>query len=626
MRTLFVTRPRFYLLSFLVTLCFAGGGFRLWQLHVGKAPYYRQMAMDMRRDNREIKANRGTVIDSRGTKLATTQEVWDIGVDAHEDKAAEEVARADEIAAVLKISPASVRSAFVKEYITAKDENTAQNPDGKGDPKPRRWKKIADGVPEETVRKLEALKLKSVYGAHRFVRDYPQGRLAAHLVGYVNKEGTPAMGIEKAMNFFLDGENGWRESQRDGRKREQVHLRTRSVDPVDGLSVELTIDALIQNICEQELERAAAEFSPESIVAIVTRAATGEILALANWPTFDLRKYSDPAASPLSAQRNRAVTDVYEPGSVFKIVGISAGLNENFITPNSVFRCDSGEDFYNGKRVSLPKEDHPIREQPAPIWKIVQKSSNRGTVVEVLRFCEKFGEQKFYDYACNFGFGNRTGLITGTEQPGIMLQPKNWNRGEKGTITRMPMGHSVSVTAMQMHYAMSAIANDGKLMAPMLVKRIWNRLPDPIDPEGSPYLTFLPQERARPITPKAAEAMRNMLRAVCRKEGTATRAEIPGYDVAGKTGTTQKLIEITDAKGAKKFVYTDRQHIASFSGFFPAGKPQYVITVITDNPQARGVGYGGLYAAPLFANIAKNIIKETGMPPAEPAPFDGKKH
>jgi cell division protein FtsI/penicillin-binding protein 2 len=402
------------------------------------------------------------------------------------------------------------------------------------------------------------------------------------------------------MNSLLEGQKGWIESERDGRHRELTSIRLREVAPVDGSTVVLTINSLIQKTCEEALAAAATRYNPKGAVIIVSEPRTGRILGLANWPTFDLNRFFDPQAAPMDSQRNRAVSDVYEPGSVFKIVSVAGALEERLITPNSVYDCGATSVPYRGRMVSLPADSHAIG--AADIRQIVRESSNRGTVQVGMQYAERFGEDRFFGLIKSFGFGAPTGLITGAEVPGLLIPPKRW---DGLTISRVPMGHSVSVTAMQMHMAMSVVAADGLLMQPQLVLRVE-------DPKTkATVLDYAPRSRGRAITPATAAQLATLLRAVCGKGGTAPIADIPGYEVAGKTGTTQKIVNGR---------YSSAHHVASFAGFFPVGDPKLAITVIIDEPQGEGVGYGGKVSAPIFREVAEKCIRWLDLPPVSTLP------
>jgi cell division protein FtsI/penicillin-binding protein 2 len=576
---------RYRSLAWVVSLCFLAVISRLVWLHWVDAPRLRAEALQARRVLQTKPCRRGEIRDGQDNLLAVSEDVWDIGVDPDSLLKADR-GRAGEVAVALGIPAAKVMQAFA----------TTTRIDSEGEEHDIRWTVLAREVDEAAVKRVKALGIKALRAELKYRRNYPKGQLAAHVLGYVNKEGEPAAGIEKVMNSLLVGQTGWIESERDGRHRELTSNRLREVAPVDGSTVVLTINSLIQKSCEDALAAAAARYNPKGGIIIVSEPRTGRILGLANWPTYDLNRFFDPQAAPMDSQRNRAVSDVYEPGSVFKIVSISGALEERLITPNSMYDCGATSVPYHGRMVSLPADSHPLG--VVDIRHIVRESSNRGTVQVGMLYAERLGEDKFYSLIKSFGFGANTGLITGAEVPGILLSPKRW---DGMTISRVPMGHSVSVTAMQMHFAMSVVAADGLLMQPQLVLRV-------DDPKTKqPILSYAPRSRGRAITPATAAQMATLLRAVCGKGGTAPVADIPGYEVAGKTGTTQKIINGR---------YSSSHHVASFAGFFPVGDPKLAITVIIDEPQGEGVAYGGKVSAPIFRDVAEKCIRWLDIPPA----------
>ncbi|MEI7651468.1 MAG: penicillin-binding protein 2, partial [Verrucomicrobiota bacterium] len=575
---------RYRSLAWVVSFCFLAVFSRLVWLHWIDAPRLRAEAAQARRVLRSQPCRRGEIRDAQDNLLAVSEDVWDIGVDP-DSLVKGENARALEVATALGVPVTKVIQAF----------NTTTRVDSDGEEKDIRWTVLAHEVDEATVKRMKALGIKALRAELKYHRNYPKGQLAAHVLGYVNKEGEPASGIERVMNSLLIGQNGWIESERDGRHRELTSNRLREVAPVDGSTVVLTINSLVQKTCEDALAAAATRYTPKSGIIIVSDPRTGRILGLANWPTFDLNLFFDPKAAPMDSQRNRAVSDIYEPGSVFKIVSISGALEEHLITPNSVFDCGATSVPYRGRMVSMPGDSHPIG--VADIRHIVRESSNRGTVQVGMQYAERLGEEKFYSLIKSFGFGANTGLITGAEVPGLLLPPKRW---DGMTISRVPMGHSVSVTAMQMHFAMSVIAAEGLLMQPQLVLRVE-------DPKTKlTVLNYPPRSRGRAITAATAAETATLLRAVCGKGGTAPIADIPGFEVAGKTGTTQKIINGH---------YSTTHHVASFAGFFPVGDPKLAITVIIDEPHGEGVAYGGKVSAPIFREVAEKCIRWLDIAP-----------
>jgi cell division protein FtsI/penicillin-binding protein 2 len=558
------------LLAWAVSLCFLAVITRLVWLHWVDAPRLRAEALQARRVLQEIPCRRGEIRDAQDNLLAVSEDVWDIGVDPDSLLKGEQE-RALEVATILGLPLPKVRQAF--ETTTRLDEA--------GEEKTIRWAVLAHEVNEATMKRIKALGIKALRADLKYHRNYPKGQLAAHVLGYVNKEGLPASGIESVMNPLLLGQKGWIESERDGRRREITSNRLREVAPVDGSTIVLTINSLIQKTCEDALAVAAARYNPKGGIIIVSEPRTGRILGLANWPTYDLNRFFDAKAAPMDSQRNRAVSDVYEPGSVFKIVSVSGALEERLITPNSVFDCAATS---------------------VPFRAIVRESSNRGTVQVGMQYAERLGEDKFFELIKSFGFGSRTGLITGAEVPGLLIRPKDW---DGLTISRVPMGHSVSVTAMQMHFAMSVVAAEGLLMQPQLVLRVE-------DPKTkATILNYGPRSRGRAVTATTAAQMAALLRAVCGKGGTAPIADIPGYEVAGKTGTTQKIVNGR---------YSSSHHVASFAGFFPVNDPKLAITVIIDEPQGEGVAYGGKVSAPIFRDVAEKCIRWLDIPPVSTVP------
>jgi len=324
---------------------------------------------------------------------------------------------------------------------------------------------------------------------------------------------------------------------------------------------------------------------------IVSQPNTGAILAMANYPSYDPNEFYNIKKYPISSQRNRALTDAFEPGSTFKIVPAAAVLNEGIVEPTDVFATGVSRVSYKGRTLRLPSDHHNY--ESLSMHDVVVKSSNRGAAHLGLLL----GEKRLHDYAAAFGFGEKTGCALGGEISGTLHRVSNW---DGLTITRLPMGHAVSATPMQVHGAMSVIANNGILMEPMLTQRIFDR-------EGQDVLRFSPKAKRRVISADVAGVMSQMLADVVGENGTARRAAIENYNVAGKTGTTQKIVDGS---------YSNQYHVASFSGFFPADRPQLVVTVVVDEPKLNGVGYGGVIAAPAFRNIAEACIAYLGIRPS----------
>jgi cell division protein FtsI/penicillin-binding protein 2 len=294
---------------------------------------------------------------------------------------------------------------------------------------------------------------------------------------------------------------------------------------------------------------------------------------------------------------------MYEPGSTFKIVAASAALNEGVVGPATLFDCSLDEVEYAGRMRSMPADDHPSHE-PLSVSDIIKHSSNRGAAQLAMRL----GDKKFYEYARAFGFGSRTefpvGGEHGLESPGMIASPAKW---DGLTITRMPMGHSVAATPLQMHTAMTVIASGGLLLRPQVIKEIR-------DSVGEVVYAYDAVSKQRVISEATAKTVGKMLMGVVAPDGPAKEIAIPNYQVAGKTGTTQKII------GGK---YSTKHHVASFVGFFPATRPRVAISVIVDDADEHapnGVAYGRTVAAPSFKRIGEQLIQYLEIKPVYSEP------
>jgi cell division protein FtsI/penicillin-binding protein 2 len=405
------------------------------------------------------------------------------------------------------------------------------------------------------------------------LRVYQSKRLASHVMGFVSgSDHKGREGIEAVLDSKLTGTAGWRVTEADAKNRELVWARRQFVAPRNGLNVMLTLDSVVQHIVEEELEKAVAKHKPAGITVIVVQPKTGAILALANRPDFDPNR---PGEFHAAYRRNRAVTDTMEPGSTFKIVTVAAAIQDRVVTLNSIFDCERGSFFYGGRRL---RDHHPYGS--LSVEKIITKSSNIG----IAKIGIRVGAARLHHYLLEFGFGQRTRVSLPGEVRGTVHPLKKWN---KLSITRVPMGHEVAVTPMQMVMMLSAVANGGKLMQPMLLDSLR-------DESGRVVVKYHPKAIRQVISPDTARKVTVALKTVVGEGGTARRAKLQYYSVAGKTGTAQK---------AGLGGYIDGKFYSSFIGFFPADKPALCIFVGLDEPT--GDYYGGLTAAPIFKAIAE---------------------
>ncbi len=547
---------------------------RLYDLHVLRGDELALEAQNNRRSVIPLEGRRGNIVDRDGNLLAGVRSLIQVGVDPYLFTASHRE-KLPELAQILGLPLAEIEAAVDRRFREGSD----------GQPgRAIRWAPLAV-VNDEVYDQVRALGIRPVYGNRRYERFYPGGSLAAHLIGYVNREETAVMGVERALDFYLKGEQGWREAELDGRRREVVAFRAREVLPRDGYHVELTIDQNVQSIVEQALRKLAETYDPAGATIIISDPRTGDILALGNYPSFDPNHFN---RFPIENQRNRAVTDVYEPGSTFKIVPVAAGLEERLVRPETLIDCETEVVHYRGRNIRLPSDTSRLG--TIPLTRVVSRSSNRGSA----QIGMMLGEQRLYDYAHAFGFGQSTGWLLGGEVRGTLHSVRDW---DGLMISRIPAGYAVSATPLQVHQSMAAIANEGVLMVPRIASRI-------LDADGRTVLDFPSAERGQVVSAITAERVAEMLRGVIGPDGTARRAEIEGYQVAGKTGTSRKIINGQ---------YSNRHHVASFSGFFPASNPRVVITVMVDEPRLPGTGYGGLVAAPVFKEVGEQLIHHLGI-------------
>jgi cell division protein FtsI/penicillin-binding protein 2 len=596
---------RMTLLAMGVIACFMAVGVRLVFLQVVDREELLRFVDRARRQIVIEHARRGTILDTRGNLLATSRSEITVAVDpwALEEylqieknpakrarKAAGERVKHAQLAGLLGLPVATVEQAFTPAMRAIKPEEDKR--DGKVDGLTRdRWVKLREGVDEPTYDKIDGLNIRGITSERVYRRVYPGAGLAAHVIGYLNKEGTPVSGAEHHLDLYLRGQDGWIESEKDGARRELAQFRSREVSVADGNDVVLTIDSVVQHIIEEELKVIAEKFAPNFATIIATDPMTGAILGLANYPSFDLNNYSK---APLAAQRNYAVTDRIEPGSTFKIVAAGAALNEGIVTPFSSLDCSNATVEYKGRTIKLPKEDEEFG--LLSVADIVSHSSNRGAA----QLAMLLGEQRFYDYARRYGFGEVTDFPLGGEVRGTLAPPAKW---DGLTISRMPMGHSVDATPLQIHMAMSAVANGGVLLRPQIIKEVR-------DPAGRVIRSFPPERRNQVLRPGTAAQLAQLLAGVLR-EGTGKGFDIPGFEIAGKTGTTQKIV---DGR------YSSSHHVGSFVGFFPASRPEVVLSVIVDDAQVPGgTAYGRVVAAPAFHHIAEQLIQYLEIKPVTPA-------
>jgi len=457
---------------------------------------------------------------------------------------------------------------------------------------------LSFGVDEQKLSRADRvffrnLRRSAIFAETDQLRLYPNGPLAAHVLGFVGSDevilnGNAVSrlsgrdGIELQLNSQLSGAAGWRVTETDRQRRELVSLRDEDVQACDGFDVVLTLDVAIQQIVERALVDAMQKHTPISITGIVMRPRTGEILAMATLPNFDP---NNPGGAPADARRDRVICDLMEPGSTFKIVVVSGALNDGVVHFKDTFNCEEGHFAYAG-RVLHDHEPFGILNTEG----IITKSSNIGAAKIGIRL----GENRLYDYATEYGFGEVTGIWLPGEVNGILYPVKKWS---KVSIAQIPMGQGVAVTRLQMLMAMCAIANDGWLMQPMLVNRLE-------DANGNLVQQYVPHRVRQVINDATDKLMIEALKTVVMPGGTAPGAAMTDYTAAGKTGTAQKVGPDGYERG---------KYFASFIGFFPADSPQLCISVVMDEPK-EGY-YGGQVCGPVFREIAERCASYLNITP-----------
>jgi len=547
-----------------------------------------------------LPASRGAITDRNGEMLARSQTVYTLYADAYHLRsymfgclgvaAAEEMgARAvrrkysreeiqkkymDRVISVMA-EPLGYSSAELRRLLVEKETGEVILVKGLEEDEHRRIQEVLE---RETVRGLY-FKI----GSRRF---YPSPHALTHAIGYVNEKGKGMEGLEKVYDEQMKGEDGYRKVERDRRGHEILAYRRETAAPRDGLDIQLTIDMGLQNRLEAVVEEAWKTYTPEKMTALIMNPFTGEVMAMASRPHFDL-------STREGKRGNIAVSDMYEPGSTFKIVAYAAALERKLINPHSNIFCEWGSWRFNGLTVN---DHHPYGNLTAD--GVIMKSSNIG----IYKIALKVGSKSFYDYMQRFGFGQKTRIDLTSEITGSIFPPEQWSRPSFASMSR---GYEVGVTPIQMATALGVIANGGELMKPLLVKKI-------TDGNGQTVEAYEPQVLRRVISEKTAQQVREAMVNVVSEKGTARRAAVEGYVVGGKTGTARKA-----AKGGGG--YLAGQYVVSFMGFLPAENPQFTALVMIDDPHAEGIKlYGGTIAAPVFAKLAQEAVNYLNIPPTIP--------
>jgi len=564
------SRFRCTLACFGFIILFSIFSFRLVYVQMIQHEYYLKIAVGTHGGEQPIYAERGDILDANGEVLANNVPARMVFADGTRINDLDATVRL--VSQALKI-PASELADKIqpdKQYVVLQRD-------------------VPQPVTDALKAQLDSQKLHGIYFKHDAARIYPNKSMLCHVIGFTDFDHDGIQGVEGSLDEYLRGQDGSRYVEHDPRGREIVLYRGQERAARNGCQVRLTIDLHLQNIVENEIDAAMKEFRPKTATIILMRPQTGEVLAMANRPNFDLNEKSK--AKP-EEMKNRAIIDQMEPGSTFKIVAVAAALNERKVQPDSWIFCENGVYNYGGSKL----HDHrPFGDLTA--LDILVKSSNIGAA----KLAMSVGDQKFYEYMRRFGFGERTGIELPGEIPGVIKPPRNWS---KISMTHMPMGHEVDVTALQMTTAMCVIANGGKLMTPRIVKSITTE-------RGENISTMKPEELRQVISPQTAQQIGKALRGVVSDRGTAAGASVPGFVIAGKTGTAEKIDPVTHK-------YERDHFVVSFAGYLPADHPEFVGLVVLDDAQTTPEeNFGGKVAGPIFSRIAEKAARYLDLQPHE---------
>lgn len=582
------TRKRVLVACIGLVICFTGLSTRLLYVQVTKHDHYLKLGRNNHVVRRILPSSRGSILDSNGQVLAGNEPVKTVIVDASMVKEPELLAGL--LADMLKLDRAELYAKFIQETFSPTLQKNVRS----------RYvmvrKNVSENVAAEIAAKLEALnlgrrdwnKIRGVSFEQSARRIWPNQELLCHVLGYVNGLNVGMDGIERSQDGYLQGTDGFRDIERTRTGVEIVSYRGEERAARNGDNVRLTINMSLQTIVEEELDAVVAKYRPKGATVIMMDPKTGGILALANRPNFNPNKQDGVAES---VRLNLAVAAQVEPGSTFKIVTLAAALKERLVTLASPINCENG--YWSWCKL------HDHHAYPSLTVKdVLVHSSNIG----VAKLASRLGDQKFSDYIHDFGFGQRTGIALPGEIKGEIHPISEWT---PISITRIPMGHEVAATPLQIVTAISVIANGGKLMTPQIIQ-------DVTDESGAVRESFPPLVVRRVVSEEVARLVTEALIEVASAKGTAKAAQVPGYVVAGKTGTAQKL---------ENGRYTNDKSVCSFVGFMPAKAPAFALIVLIDEPrETRSKAVGGLVAAPVFSRICARAARSLGLTPTEPIP------
>jgi stage V sporulation protein D (sporulation-specific penicillin-binding protein) len=552
-------RKRVFYLFLLVTVIMAGLGCRLLYLQFYRSTWLTESATEQRVREIPVEAKRGIVFDRNGKELGVSVSTESVYAIPAEIKDASDTAA--KLAAILALDENKLTEKLKRRQAFT-------------------W--VKRKVNTETAKAINQLNLPGIGLTEESQRYYPNDNAAAHVLGFTGIDSQGLDGVELTFDNYLKGRPGSIVIEYDARGREIPYATHRFVPPVAGQNIYLTIDLVIQKIVERELDRVMQETQAKGATVIILQPRTGEILALANRPDYNPNHFAD--FSP-KLWRNIAISNAYEPGSTFKIVTTASVLGEKIVTPGERF-FDPGVVEVQGRQIHCWKEGGHGSQT---FEEVVKNSCNVGFVNLGLRL----GRDPFYKYLSAFGFGKPTGIDLPGEAKGIVIDK---NQVKPINIATMAMGQSIAVTPIQLLTALAAVANDGQLTRPQIVRQVK-------DNNGEILRDFSPDVVNQVLEAQTAAQVKEILEQVV-ENGTGKNAAIEGFRIAGKTGTAQKV----GAGG-----YMPGKYVASFAGFAPVDNPQVAMLVVIDEPV--GFYYGGQIAAPVFNAVMKDVFQYLKVSP-----------
>ena len=542
-----------------VVLWFVAVSVRLVQLQVVESDDYQEKALRQRKGYVDFRSRRGEILDCHLEEFAISVEAG--VVQAHPPEVADPAGAARQLASILGLTEQEIYDKLISET---------------------RFRYLGREISPRQMAQVRQLGLAGIDVAEDSKRVYPNRELAAHVLGFVGVDGKGLSGLEFVYDDQIKGRAGRVNLRFDAKRRR--YGRESDELPTRGNVMVLYLDQSIQHAVEQVLNRTVESYRAKSGSAIVMNVQSGEVLAMASYPGFNPNSYSK---SKLENFRNRAILDIYEPGSTFKIVTLAAVLNEGLSNPDEAIDCRVGTVSLGGKVYREATRSY----QTLTFKEVLAKSSNVGAIKLGLRL----GDERLYSYIRKFGFGAKTGIELPGEQVGLVAPPSRWSKVSIGALS---IGQEIGVTPLQVLRALAVLANDGYLVKPRIVNKILSARGEVLD-ESKP-------EREAILSPVTAREMREAL-ALAVEAGTGGRARLSGYFSGGKTGTAQKFVDGE---------YSRTKYVASFAGFAPVDDPVLASIVVIDEP--KGASYGGVVAAPAFKQIMERSLIHLKVPRDRP--------